>query len=45
MLNIYFSKDWDSLVQRWGWGGVYVVTNEGFHGAGEEMGEISRFLV
>ena len=28
-----------------GGGGVYVVTNEGVHEAGEEMGEISRFLV
>ena len=27
------------------WGGVSVVTNEGVHEAGEEMGERSRFLV
>ena len=29
-------------MQRWG-GGVYVVKNEGFHEAGEEMGEIYTF--
>ena len=33
-----FRKDWDSLVQIWGWGGVSVVINEGVHEAGEEMG-------
>ena len=31
-------------MQIWG-GGVSVVTNEGVHEAGEEMGERSRFLV
>ena len=31
-------------MQRW-MGGVSVVKNEGVHDAGEEMGEISRFLV
>ena len=39
-----FRKDWDGLVQRWG-DGVSVVTNEGVHKAGEEMREISRFLI
>ena len=39
-----FRKDWDGLVQRGG-GGVSVVTNEGVHESGEEMGERSRFLV
>ena len=38
-----FRKYWDGLVQIWG-GGVSVVTNEGVHEAGEEMGEISIFL-
>ena len=33
------------LCRDGGWGGVSVVTNEGVHEAGEEMGEISRSLV
>ena len=41
MLNI-FIKDWGGLVKRWG-GGVSVVTNEGVHEAGEEMGERSQY--
>ena len=43
-VKYFFRKDWDGLVQRWG-GGVSVVTNEGVHKSGEEMGEISIFLV
>ena len=39
-----FRKDWDGLVQRWG-DGVSVVTNEGVHEAGADMGEISIFSV
>ena len=39
-----FRKDWGGLVRRWGFG-VYVVINEGVHQGGEEMGEISSFLV
>ena len=39
-----FRKDWVGLVQIWG-GGMSVVTNEGVHEAGEEMGERAIFLV
>ena len=39
-----FIKYWYGLVQRWG-GGVSVVKNEGVNEAGEEVGEISIFLV
>ena len=37
-------KDWEGLVQSEG-GGVSVVKNEDGYEAGEEMGEISRFLI
>ena len=39
-----FIKDWVGLVQIWG-SGMSVVTNEGVHEAGEEMGERSGFSV
>ena len=39
-----FRKDWYGLLWRL-WGGMYVITNECVHEAGEEMGERSRFLV
>ena len=43
-VKYFFRKDWDGIVQRWRVGAT-IVTNEGVHPAGEEMGEISRFLV
>ena len=39
-----FRKYWEGLSQRRG-GGVYVVTNEDVHEAGEEMGERYIYLV
>ena len=44
-VKYFFRKDWNSLVQIWGGSRLYVVTNEGVHEAGEDMGEISRSLV
>ena len=34
----YLLKYWDGIVQRWGGGGVSVVTIEGVHEAREDMG-------
>ena len=37
-------KDWGVIVNRLG-GGVYVVTNEGAHEYGEDMGERSIYFI
>ena len=41
----YFLEMIGAVLCRDGGVGVSVVKNEGIHEAGEEMGEISRFLV
>ena len=40
----FTKKDWDGHVQREG-SEIYIVTKKSVHETGEDMGEISRFLV